>query len=197
MKLHGCLLAALAVCAPLVRAQYFSDGWQPGQPTTQASNAAPTGGFDPAASQAAAAAEGGPASTQGNFLERVLTSGPFASFFAKTGVNITERLEAAHAAQAAMWDQRIPLITDENYNDLIVNETFASEEEERARVWFIVMCVPTVSYTSEHGLTADPALRRHRASQCRSTLTRSSKAPTMSQWPRVTCRTSASVASTI
>lgn len=145
MKLHGCLLAALAVCAPLVRAQYFSDGWKPGQPTTQASNAAPTGGFDPAASQAAAAAQGGPASSQGNFLERVLKSGPLSNLFAKTGVNITERLEAAHAAQAAMWDQRIPLITDENYNDLIVNETFASEEEERARVWFLVMCVPLLS----------------------------------------------------
>jgi hypothetical protein len=38
-----------------------------------------------------------------------------------------------------MWDKRIPLITDENYESLIVGETFSSEEEESERVWFLIV----------------------------------------------------------
>lgn len=135
MKLHTSLLTSLAACATLVRAQYFSEGWKPGQATTQSPNSVPTGGFVPQPAQ------GGSPSAQGNFLERMLTSGPLSRLFEKSGVNITERLEAAHRARAEMWDQRIPLITDDNWEDLVANETFASEEEERKRVWFLVMCV--------------------------------------------------------
>ena len=38
------------------------------------------------------------------------------------------------------WDERIPFITDENFEELIVNEPL-TEQEEKDRLWFIVMCV--------------------------------------------------------
>lgn len=37
-----------------------------------------------------------------------------------------------------IWDERIPLITDSNYVDLVVNEEMTPEEEEK-RVWFLVI----------------------------------------------------------
>jgi hypothetical protein len=46
-------------------------------------------------------------------------------------------LEAAQA-QSEIWDTRIPLITDENYNDIIVNEVL-TEEEAKNRVWFLIV----------------------------------------------------------
>lgn len=139
MKLRTCVLSALALCTPLVRAQYFSEGWKPGQPVTQAYDAVPTGSFDPSQPQPERKAPPS-LSGEGNWLERILTSGPITHMFEKTGVNITERLEAAHNARVQMWDQRIPLLTDDNWEELVVNETFSSEQEERDRVWFFVMC---------------------------------------------------------
>lgn len=38
------------------------------------------------------------------------------------------------------WDERIPLITDSNYQDVIVNEELSTEEEEK-RVWFLIITV--------------------------------------------------------
>ena len=38
------------------------------------------------------------------------------------------------------WDERIPLITDENYGELIVNETLTAQEE-RERIWFLIVYV--------------------------------------------------------
>lgn len=137
MKLHACWLPLLALCAPFARAQYYSDGWRPGQPTTKAADAAPTQGFDPSQPQQGQAPPS--SSNQGNFVERMLTSGPLSQLFAKTGVNISERLEAAHKARLDIWDQRIPFLTDDNWEELVVNETFTTEEEERERVWFFVM----------------------------------------------------------
>ncbi|KAF8897868.1 hypothetical protein BD779DRAFT_1667782 [Infundibulicybe gibba] len=63
---------------------------------------------------------------------------PFVSLFARFGVNITERLKDAR--QAALWDERVQLITDDNYRDLIVNEELG-EQEEKDRVWFLVISV--------------------------------------------------------
>jgi len=51
------------------------------------------------------------------------------------GINITQKLLEAEAQQANMWDRRIPLITDDNYNDLIVNAEPSSGDE----VWFIII----------------------------------------------------------
>lgn len=53
--------------------------------------------------------------------------------FAKLGINITKTLE-----QPNHWDERIPLITDDNYHDIIVNEPLA-DEELQDRTWAIIM----------------------------------------------------------
>jgi hypothetical protein len=71
-------------------------------------------------------------------LEKILSLGPFADLFSSVGVNITEKLAAAAAERAL--DGRVPLITDENYDEMIVKEAL-TEEEERDRVWFLVMWV--------------------------------------------------------
>ncbi|KAI6034619.1 hypothetical protein PISMIDRAFT_19671 [Pisolithus microcarpus 441] len=42
------------------------------------------------------------------------------------------------------WDERIPLITDLNYRDVIVDEELSTEEEEK-RVWFLIIFVSPVS----------------------------------------------------
>jgi len=67
----------------------------------------------------------------------MLSNGPVSQLFNRLGINITERLEAAKA-NSEIWDNRIPLITDDNYNDLLVNEVLTTEEEKN-RVWFLIM----------------------------------------------------------
>jgi hypothetical protein len=119
------------------RAQYFSDGWKPGDKVTQET---------PAASAPTAKASLGTnpnqAPVQHNSIwelldfSKVLLSEPAVQLFSKFGVNITERMAAMAETP---WDDRIPLITDTNYHDMIVNETFTSEEEEKNRVWAIMM----------------------------------------------------------
>lgn len=129
MKLFSVLTLAAAA-----NAQYFSDGWRPGQAVT-AEPASPraTGGIPPPKSEPAE-----PFSFSDLLdFNKVLTSGPVKGMFDKFGVNITERIEAAGVSP---WDDRIPLITDENYVDVVVNEKM-TEEEERDRVWVIVMYV--------------------------------------------------------
>ncbi|KAJ7098657.1 hypothetical protein B0H15DRAFT_878463 [Mycena belliarum] len=124
-------LCVLALAAA-VNAQYFSGGWVPGQAVT-AEPSTPTG---------AGAPRRKPQQQQDAFslsslldVNKILTSGPVKGLFEKAGINITEKLEAAAVSP---WDDRIPLITDDNYHDVVVNEAM-SEEEEKDRVWVIVV----------------------------------------------------------
>jgi hypothetical protein len=117
--------ASLLLLASGVHANYFSAGWKPGQPTTKARQPAPT--FNAAPVQSA--------KKDNSFLTNLLTTGPLGSLFSRAGMNVSD---AIARAQADIWDTRIPLVTDENYEQLIVNETLTPEEEER-RVWFLVM----------------------------------------------------------
>jgi hypothetical protein len=56
------------------------------------------------------------------------------------GINATEHLEQARQRAAERgWDERIPFLTDENYELLVKNETFATPEEAEKRVWFAVV----------------------------------------------------------
>jgi len=75
----------------------------------------------------------GHSTTSQSLGNRFLTSGPVASLFARLGVNITKTLE-----QPNYWDERIPLITDDNYNDVIVNEPL-TDEELQDRTWAIII----------------------------------------------------------
>ncbi|KAJ7205305.1 hypothetical protein GGX14DRAFT_645322 [Mycena pura] len=128
-------LSYVLALATAVNAQYLSSGWTPGQAVT-AEGAAPS--FVGVPRQAAEPAQ--PASLSSLFdMKRILSSESVKGLLAKAGINITEQLEVAAAAAAVSpWDTRIPLITDDNYVDMVVNETM-TEEEERQRVWVIIV----------------------------------------------------------
>ncbi|KAI9513300.1 hypothetical protein F5148DRAFT_972014 [Russula earlei] len=132
MRLDALALGTLAFVAPSY-AQYFSPGWSPGQaiPTDAPSAAAyePGTGTNPLPP---------PRSGESRFsLSYILSNGPVSQLFDRLGINISERLDAAQAGLET-WDNRIPLVTDDNYNDLIVNEALTTEEEKE-RVWFIII----------------------------------------------------------
>jgi len=136
MKLSLATFNLLALVAS-VSAQYFSAGWTPGQkqpaPQTFDTKPAPI----PEATKAA-----NPFSLSKLYnsfsAEKLLTSWPSIALFDRFGINITERVETSLLAK--IWDERIPLITDNNYNDLVVNEVL-TEQEEKDRVWMIVISV--------------------------------------------------------
>ena len=141
--------ATVLCVASLGRAQYFSEGWKPGQPAATPVQIKTDSEFE------SAGESGGEAErTEPHFQYRrepekparldilslfdaktYLESDISKNFFARFGFNITEKLAAA---EAMPWDPRVPLITDDNYEDMIVNEQL-SEEEEKDRVWAIVM----------------------------------------------------------
>lgn len=138
MKLSLASLCTLALIGS-VNAQYFSAGWTPGQKVHEEPTAAT---FVPGASQtadagSAPAAAATPFSLSSLFsLDKLLTSEPAVKLFSNFGINITERVQ--HAFPSKLWDDRIELITDDNYKDVIVNEPL-TEEEEKERTWIIVM----------------------------------------------------------
>jgi len=126
------LALALAFVAPSC-AQYFSAGWTPGQ-------AVPTDIPEPTTSSLGAETTPLPPPLQGQSrfdLSYILSSGPVSRFLNRFGVNITERLEAARAFPE-IWDSRIPLVTDDNFNELIADEEL-TDEEEKQRVWLLIM----------------------------------------------------------
>jgi hypothetical protein len=130
MRLVPLAFAALALVAP-TSAQYFSAGWTPGQ-------AVPTVTPDPSSFDPKSASLPQPRQGESRFsLSYLFSTGPAAQFFNRLGINITERLEAAKN-NSEIWDGRVPLITDSNYNDLIVNEVL-TEEEEKSRVWLLIV----------------------------------------------------------
>lgn len=135
MKIVSFSLGLLTLTAS-VSAQYFSEGWAPGKPVTDeppppAATPGPGGG-KPVAQQ-----QGG--GLQSAFdLTKVLESGAVSKLFSRIGINISAQIEAARAQGANPWDSRIPLITDDNYDDIVVKEVLTQQEEEK-RLWFIVM----------------------------------------------------------
>ncbi|EIW61597.1 uncharacterized protein TRAVEDRAFT_143534 [Trametes versicolor FP-101664 SS1] len=144
MKLSSILLSSL-LCAASASAQYFSEGWQPGQQQQQpnlAANAPPLHAPPPAQTFDRAAPTDKPAPAPQSLtslldINRLLTAGPVASLFGKMGVNITEAV--ARSAESP-WDLRIPFITDENFDEVIVREELTPEEEAE-RVWFLIISV--------------------------------------------------------
>ncbi|KAI5123391.1 hypothetical protein M0805_006099 [Coniferiporia weirii] len=137
MRFISLALPALAFAGG-ASAQYFSEGWKPGQPVAKERS-------DYSHPPASTAAEGTRAvqpATRGSLfdLSTYLETGPVKALFSRVGVNITEKLEAARE-QTKIWDERIPLITDDSYEDLVVEEHFETLEEEKDRLWFIVISV--------------------------------------------------------
>jgi len=68
-------------------------------------------------------------------LDTLLTSGPVGSLLGMAGINMTQKVLEAQEKQANIWDRRIPLITDDNFEDLIANVDPSSKDE----VWFIII----------------------------------------------------------
>lgn len=127
--------ASLACCVAAVSAEYLSEGWKPGQAPTSLVEVAPQ--FTPGAQPA-----GGDSPSTGrpkSGLTSFLTEGPVGSLLEKFGVNLSSSLAKAEAAAYyELWDKRIPLIHDDNYEEVIVNEPLTPEEEAE-RVWFLIM----------------------------------------------------------
>ncbi|TFK43896.1 hypothetical protein BDQ12DRAFT_623119 [Crucibulum laeve] len=138
MKFSLSILSLLAVGA--AHAQYLSEGWHPGQATFTVTEQAAQPSFVPPPPLADAPPPQKP-SIKGIMdlfdISNILTSKPVAALFEKAGINITNKVEE----QNKLWDERIPLITDDNYKDMIVNEEFKDEQEEKDRTWIIVISV--------------------------------------------------------
>lgn len=131
MSIWKALTGALTI-ASVVRADVFqySSGWSPGQEPTQAAAApssVPT--FSP------------PPEHEKSSWTSLLTSGPIGSLLSRSGINATEKLAEAQEKSKLPWDERITMITDHNYEELIFNEDFETPEEEAQRVWLIIVCV--------------------------------------------------------
>ena len=129
MRLLSALLFGSTVVALTEgKAFEYSSGWSPGQTAK-------------ATSSPSAAASFKSASSGGGFSwTSLLTSGPIGTLFAQSGINMTEKLtEARQKGSELPWDDRIPMIRDDNFEQLIFNETFDIPEEEEARVWFLVV----------------------------------------------------------
>lgn len=136
------LLVTLFSFSTFVYAQYYSTGWQPGQGAVRedvdARKWAP--GDNPEGIPSPPPDTGVTPPTEVSFhWSRILTEGLIGDALLKIGINYTAAREEVERRKTDMWDPRIPLITDDNYESLIVNETFFSEEEERERVWFLIV----------------------------------------------------------
>lgn len=138
MKFCALLVSLLLVGS--TSAQYISEGWQPGQAASKTQSGHDA--YDPSATSQSDAATGEKATSVASIfdLSSYLEAGPLKALFSRAGVNITEKLEAAREL-AKIWDERIPLIDDSNYEDMVVEEQFETLEEEKDRLWFIAMCV--------------------------------------------------------
>ena len=147
MRLLVVLSGLLAACAPAA-AQYFDEGWKPGMPVRDQPPVQQYQGQQPFAVPPKAVPTQEKSKTPLELynqvaekltVENVLGSGPAVALFDKFGINITDKL--ANASKSLdVWDKRIPLITDDNFDEIIVNEEM-SEEEARDRIWFLIVFV--------------------------------------------------------
>lgn len=139
-KVLSTVVAAFSLLGS-VSAQYVSEGWKPGQVVS--TNEARHADYDPSsASTSQSDTASNKEQTSSTFsifdVSTYLESGPMKALFTRAGVNITEKLEAARE-MAKIWDERVPLLDDSNYEDIVVEEQFESLEEEKDRIWFIAM----------------------------------------------------------
>ena len=136
------ILGTLFSLSTSVYAQYYSAGWKPGQKVVRddvdAQEWAP-GDLPEGRPPPPPDTEVAPPAEAPFHWSQILTEGPIGDALLKIGFNLTAAREEAERRKANMWDKRIPLITDDNYKSLIVDETFSNEEEERERVWFLIV----------------------------------------------------------
>ena len=193
MKLSS--LLALMATSPLFAAAstggYFSDGWDPDAPSTSTLTTPIESATSPVASSTS------PSSPWFDWT-RLVTSGPIHDLLTRAGVNVTQHLKAAtQRANEKPWDTRVPMVTDENWEDMVVNEPL-SLEEEKDRTWFMVVCVLPVFFCSpQRAYNAPPVRWARPQTRLASTSTRNSTAHTTSLSSTKTSPTCASAASII
>ncbi|CAE6342206.1 unnamed protein product [Rhizoctonia solani] len=139
MRVVPCLLLAFG----FVQAQYFSEGWTPGQAVpTETVEAETITGTPTSTATPAAKWNWQEFSSKHLDLGKFVTEGPIATVLSGIGINATEQLERARQRAAELgWDERIPLLTDSNYELLVRNETFDTPEEAEKRTWFVVVTI--------------------------------------------------------
>ena len=120
-SLVSILLASLAVSA-----QYYSLGWQPGQPQVSST---PTFYTQALPSPTPTSTSASKSFTYSSLLNFNL----WETFTSITGINFAQN-------EDDLWGSRVPLITDENFDTFITNETL-SDEEEKDRVWILEVFV--------------------------------------------------------
>ncbi|KAH7912949.1 hypothetical protein BJ138DRAFT_1082587 [Hygrophoropsis aurantiaca] len=123
------VLFSLLSLVGIVSAQYFSSGWAPGQPIPSSN---PEAGYVARPSPPDMKQESN-SPPKPSFLDTLVTLGPVGALSSLVGLNLS-------GAANINWDGRIPLITDENYGEMIVNENMTPEEEQE-RVWFLIITV--------------------------------------------------------
>ncbi|TFK22356.1 hypothetical protein FA15DRAFT_681740 [Coprinopsis marcescibilis] len=133
MKFSHFALGCLAFGSVSVQAQYFSEGWKPGQPVYETTVAEAEATYTPG--QSTNPAVQNPEAPRLGLKELLDPERLLGSVLGKLGVNLTERLNEK------IWDDRIPLITDGNYKELIQEEKFESKEEAKDRTWVIAITV--------------------------------------------------------
>ncbi|KEP53708.1 putative transmembrane protein [Rhizoctonia solani 123E] len=139
MRLVPCFLLTFG----FVRAQYFSEGWTPGQAVpTETVEAETITGTPTSTATPAAKWSWQEFSSKHLDFGKFVTEGPIATALSGIGINATEQLELARQRAAERgWDERIPLLTDSNFETLVKNETFDTPEEAEKRTWFVVVTI--------------------------------------------------------
>jgi len=143
MKLSAAAFS-LFLFVSTTNAQYFSVGWSPGQKVSSQSTPAESVASSSSQTAVPAATENTPSTwTPNSFIEKLLASGPAVALLSSLGLNVSAALNEK------LWDERIQLITDENYQDVIVNETL-TPKEEKERAWVILMYVCHSPHKTSH-----------------------------------------------
>ena len=145
MKLSSLLplIATSLICAVASSADAndYSDGWaaEAAAAETTPSTSSWTALTESTTSLPAAST---PASSPWFDWTRLVTSGPIYHLLTSVGVNVTQHLDAvSQRVNEKPWDPRVPMITDENWEDMVLNEPLFPEDE-KDRTWFMVVCVP-------------------------------------------------------
>lgn len=130
MHLRGvCLLLATRA---ILASAYYSSGWSPDDTKTTAMSSPTPSTEGGAGATPEPAVTGSPFSFDWTDL---IKKGPIGDLFKLAGINVTEHLEAAKQRAAVKpYDQRVPLITDENYESLIFDPV-----DGKDKTWFIVV----------------------------------------------------------
>jgi hypothetical protein len=130
------LLAFLGILPAITYA--YTEGWRPGQTYTKyMTGTSAAGSSTPTRATDATPAKPWSIKDFKFGLEDVLTKGPVSHVLQKFGFNVSAQLETVRKGVPPRFTTAIPLLSDANYEDDLLNERFPSPEDEDERVWAI------------------------------------------------------------